>query len=180
MTIKRISPAEAFAMMSDGAILIDVREADEWRREHVAGARLHALSSLEREPPRTDGAAAIFHCRSGNRTAANAQRLAASVPGAKAYLLEGGLEAWRDAGLPVVRDASQPIEVMRQVQIAAGSLVAAGTALGAFIHPGFLAIPGFVGAGLVFAGASGFCGLARLLALAPWNRMAAAPVNGRA
>lgn len=172
MTIRRIQPAEAFAMLSHGAVLIDIREADEWRREHIPAARHHALSAIERRPPRHDGTV-IFHCRSGNRTAANAQRLAAAVPGAKVHLLDGGLEAWRDAGLPTVKDARQPIEIMRQVQIGAGSLVALGTALGILAHPGFHLLSGAVGLGLVFAGATGFCGMARLLAHAPWNRQAA-------
>jgi predicted branched-subunit amino acid permease len=59
---------------------------------------------------------------------------------------------------------------MRQVQIAAGSLVVIGVLLGALVHPGFYALSAFVGAGLVFAGVSGFCGMARLLVLMPWNR----------
>ncbi len=172
MTIKHIQPAEAFAMLSHGGVLIDIREADEWRREHIAEARHHPLSVIERQPPRHEGTV-IFHCRSGNRTAANAKRLAATVPGAKIYLLDGGLEDWRDAGLPTVKDARQPIEIMRQVQIGAGSLVALGAALGFLVHPGFHWVSGAVGAGLVFAGATGFCGMARLLAYAPWNRQAA-------
>ncbi len=102
MTIKHIAPAEAFAMLSRGATLVDIRETDEWRREHVPLASHHPLSSIERNPPRVAGAV-IFHCRSGNRTAVNAQRLAAAVPGAKVYVLEGGIEAWRDAGFPSSR-----------------------------------------------------------------------------
>lgn len=172
MTVRHISPAEAFAMMSRGAMLVDIREADEHARERIPGARHHALSTIERSPPAVEGAV-ILHCRSGNRTSVNAARLAAALPGAKIHVLEGGLEAWRDAGLPTHKDASQPIEIMRQVQIGAGSLVLAGAALGVFVHPGFHALSAFVGAGLVFAGATGFCGMARLLALAPWNRAAA-------
>ena len=61
---------------------------------------------------------------------------------------------------------------MRQVQIVAGSLVLTGVVLGALVSPGFYALSGFVGAGLLFAGASGFCGMARLLAFMPWNRRA--------
>jgi rhodanese-related sulfurtransferase len=176
MTIKHIAPAEAFAMLSHGAILVDIREMDEWRREHIPLASHHALSAIERHPPKASGAV-IFHCRSGNRTSVNAQRLAATVPGAKVYVLEGGIEAWRDAGLPIVRDVKQPIEIMRQVQIVAGSLVAVGTALGVFVHPGFLAVPGFVGAGLAFAGVTGTCAMARILSLAPWNRAALTSAN---
>ncbi len=176
MTIKHIAPAEAFAMLSHGATLVDIREMDEWRREHIPLASHHALSAIERHPPKASGAV-IFHCRSGNRTSVNAQRLAATVPGAKVYVLEGGIEAWRDAGLPIVRDVKQPIEIMRQVQIVAGSLVAVGTALGVFVHPGFLAVPGFVGAGLAFAGVTGTCAMARILSLAPWNRAALTSAN---
>lgn len=176
MTIKHIAPAEAFAMLSHGAILVDIRETDEWRREHIPLASHHALSTIERHPPKATDAV-IFHCRSGNRTTVNAHRLAATVPGAKVYVLEGGIEAWRDAGLPIVKDAKQPIEIMRQVQIVAGSLVAVGTALGVLVHPGFLAVPGFVGAGLAFAGATGTCAMARILSLAPWNRAALTSAN---
>ena len=99
----------------------------------------------------------------------HAARLAAAAQ-CEAYILEGGLEAWRRAGLPVKTDSAQPLELMRQVQIAAGSAVVLGVALGALISPWFYLLPGFVGAGLIFAGATGFCGLARLLQTMPWNR----------
>ncbi len=144
MTVKHIPPAEAFAMISHGAVLVDIREADERRREHVPLSSHHPLSAIGKTPPKAADAV-IFHCRSGNRTTVNAQRLAAAVPGAKVYLLEGGIEAWRDAGLPTVRDSRQPIEIMRQVQIGAGSLVVAGVGLGAFVHPAFYGLAGLVG-----------------------------------
>ncbi|HUH87492.1 MAG TPA: rhodanese family protein, partial [Pusillimonas sp.] len=86
------------------------------------------------------------------------------------YVLEGGLDAWKKAGLPVVVDTSQPLELQRQVQIAAGSMIVLGTVLGATVSPWFYLLAGFVGAGLVFAGVSGFCGLARVLMKMPWNR----------
>ena len=85
-------------------------------------------------------------------------------------MVEGGLDAWRKAGLTVALDRSQPIDIQRQVQIGAGSLVVLGVVLGVLVHPGFLALAGFVGAGLVFAGVTGFCGMAKLLAVMPWNR----------
>ncbi|RZJ93902.1 MAG: DUF2892 domain-containing protein, partial [Brevundimonas sp.] len=74
------------------------------------------------------------------------------------------------ADLPAAVDRKAPLELMRQVQIAAGSLVLLGTVLAWLVHPAFIALSGFVGAGLVFAGASGFCGMARVLAVMPWNR----------
>lgn len=85
-------------------------------------------------------------------------------------MLEGGLDGWTRAGLPIEANLKAPLEMMRQVQIVAGSLVLLGVVLGWLISPIFFALSAFVGAGLTFAGISGFCGMARLLGLAPWNR----------
>jgi UPF0716 family protein affecting phage T7 exclusion len=54
-------------------------------------------------------------------------------------------------------------------------MVVLGVLLGAFVTPGFYILSGFVGAGLVFAGVTGTCGLARVLRMMPWNRRAASP-----
>ena len=89
-----------------------------------------------------------------------------------AFVLDGGLNAWVKAGLPVVANAKAPLEIMRQVQIAAGSLVLIGVLLGLAVTPAWFGLSAFVGAGLTFAGVTGFCGMARLLMLAPWNRRA--------
>ena len=83
--------------------------------------------------------------------------------------VEGGTLAWEQAGLPVVR-GKKAMSLERQVRIAAGSLVVLGTALGAFVHPGFLGLSAFVGAGLVFAGVTDTCGMGMVLARMPWNR----------
>ncbi len=172
MSLKSITPEAASALMRQGAILIDVREPDEHARERIAQARHFPMDRLKAGPLQLDGASAvIFHCRSGNRTALNAQVLAACTA-CEAHVLEGGLNAWKEAGLPVVSDASQPLELQRQVQIVAGSVIVLGAVLGATVSPWFHALSGFVGAGLVFAGVSGFCGLARVLMWMPWNRRA--------
>jgi rhodanese-related sulfurtransferase len=155
------------------AVLVDIREPDEFARRHVRGALSRPLSSFEQAHLKIDaGKDVVFTCRTGMRTGANCQRLAAVVDG-QAYVLEGGVDAWAAAGLPVHEDRKAPLEIMRQVQIAAGSLVLAGVALGVVVHPAFFALSALVGAGLAFAGATGFCGMARLLALAPWNRAGA-------
>jgi rhodanese-related sulfurtransferase len=96
------------------------------------------------------------------------------VTACEAYIVEGGIEAWKKAGLPIAKDRSQPIEIQRQVQIAAGSLVLLGVVLGLAVSPAFYAVSAFVGAGLTFAGFSGWCGMATLLARMPWNRTTAA------
>lgn len=167
MSLPIITPTEAKRLMDQGATLIDIREPDEHARERIAGARNVPLTALDGLPGVTGPV--IFHCRAGKRTADNAERLRQAAQ-CEAYIIEGGIEGWKKAGLPVVADKRQPIELNRQVMIAAGSLVLAGVLLGAFVNPGFYALSGVIGAGLIFAGVSGFCGLAKLLALMPWNR----------
>jgi rhodanese-related sulfurtransferase len=177
--LQTISPERAAELMRQGAVLVDVREADEHARERIPGARHHALSQLDAQNPARPGDdVLIFHCRSGARTRANADRLAASNV-CETYVLEGGIEAWKKAGLPVALDRRQPIEIMRQVQIAAGLFILVGVGLGYLVSPLFYLLSGFVGAGLTLAGMTGFCGMARLLAVMPWNRRAlsAAPAQ---
>lgn len=170
-SLQSISPARSAELIKAGALLIDVREADEHAREHIPGAQHNALSRIgEAMPSHREDNVLIFHCRSGARTRSNAAKLAATAQNCQAYILEGGLDAWKNAGLPVALDRSQPIDIMRQVQIAAGSLVLLGVALGVWVSPVFYALSAFVGGGLLFAGVSGFCGMARLLAVMPWNR----------
>jgi rhodanese-related sulfurtransferase len=179
MTVHTIAPQEAERLMADGAVLVDIREADEHAREHIAGARHLALSKLATADLAAHrGRAVIFHCRSGARTRSNAARLAAKAGDTgEVFLLEGGLDAWRKAGLPTVVDRRQPIELQRQVQIVAGGLILVGTILGLLLSPWFFAVALFVGAGLLFAGLSGFCGMAVLLQRAPWNRAAGDPLH---
>ncbi|ATQ41160.1 rhodanese family protein [Caulobacter mirabilis] len=165
-----LTPTEVAARLADGhVVLVDIREADEFARAHVQGALSRPLSAPGGLPT---GREIVFTCRTGMRTDANADRLAAEVAG-ETFVLRGGLDAWIKAGLPVEQDRKAPLEMMRQVQIGAGSLVLLGVLLGLFAHPAFFAIAGFVGAGLTVAGVTGFCGMARLLAFAPWNSRAA-------
>ncbi len=74
------------------------------------------------------------------------------------------------AGLPVTVDRRQPLELQRQVQIGAGSMAFLGTMFGLFVSSWFFAVPALVGVGVTVAGITGFCGMARILKKAPWNR----------
>ena len=149
MTITALSPEEARTQIALGARLIDIRDADEYAREHIPDAELVPLSAL-------NGGATLH---------ATADETPAQV-----RLLTGGIQAWKAAGLPVAEDKSQPLPLMRQVQIAAGGLVLLGVVLGYGFGSGFFLLSALVGAGLIFAGITGFCGMARLLAVMPWNR----------
>lgn len=166
-----IEPVDLHSMLDRGeAIVIDVREADEYARDHIDGALLVPLSAFDAaKVPADNGRTVVLHCRSGRRSADAANRLlAAGRPVARH--LRGGILAWREAGFPVVENKRVPISIMRQVQITAGSLVVLGVLLAIAFHPLWALLSGFVGAGLVFAGVTGTCGLAAVLARMPWNR----------
>lgn len=157
-------------LQNDEVILIDIREPDEYRREHIQGARLVPLNAIDQHDFEHERQrAVVFTCRSGNRTAMHSARLLAKGF-RESYMLAGGLDGWKKQGLPVHLDRSAPIDLQRQVQMTIGFLALLGALLAWFVHPGFIALSGFVGAGLFVAGLTGFCGMARLIALMPWNR----------
>ena len=165
-----ISPSDAHALLREGkARLVDVREPDELAAIRIPGAEVAPLSVIDwmRIPPASEEQPIIFTCRSGKRTDANSDALQALARG-PARQLEGGIAAWSDAGLPVIRE-SRAMPIFRQIQICAGLLVLLGT-VGGMFWPPLLWISVFVGAGLTFAGVTGFCGLGLLLAAMPWNK----------
>lgn len=172
MTLATLCPADARAVIDAGARLIDIRGADEHARERIPGALNVPLDRISDLP--CDGRPVVFHCKSGMRTAANAVQLGAVARSTPAYILGGGIDAWRQAGQPTIANQSQPLEVMRQVQITTGALVLLGLLLGTLIAPGFFGLSALVGVGLMFAGVTGWCGMANLLRVMPWNRRSAA------
>jgi rhodanese-related sulfurtransferase len=104
MKPKEISPAEAAELVQRGALLVDVREAAERRLGVIPGAAHAPLSALNRaDLGGKPGQPVIFHCRSGGRTTLNAAALKAKAGACETYLLRGGIDAWRAAGLPVER-----------------------------------------------------------------------------
>lgn len=109
-------------------------------------------------------------CRGGKRATAAAEAFIAAGH-ENVHVIEGGIIACEAAGIPV-RKGGDVIPLERQVRIAAGSMIVAGAALGALAAPIFYAIPAFVGAGLIFAGVTDKCGMALMLAKAPWNKNA--------
>ena len=169
-----VDPRTAQRMLAEpGTILIDVREADEHARERIAGAKLIPLSVLTAKEIAELGARrVVFHCKGGRRSLDAATRCASLAQrGIAIHSVVGGIEAWRSAGLGTEINAARPkMSVMQQTQITIGTLVVAGTALGFLVNPWFLALPAFMGCGMIFAGATGTCGLATVIGLAPWNR----------
>ena len=159
-------------LASQEAVLVDVREPAEFAAMHIDGAALLPLSTFSPEDlPATSGnAKLIFQCKSGTRARQAAARSAGVRTGI--WVLEGGIEAWKQAGLPVIQAATPGLhmDVQRQTQFTIGALVLLGTLLGAFLSRWFLVVPGFIACGLMFAGLSGTCMLALLIARMPWNQ----------
>ncbi len=167
--IECISPTQLAAELDAGAAeIVDVREPLEFGSEHIAGARHIPLGELERRIGELPCEAKVtLVCRSGIRATQAAETLKSR--GRPARVLEGGMLAWTAAGLPAVTGRKR-LGIDRQVQITVGTSILACTLLGVALHPGFLVVPGLFGAGLVFAGVTGTCPLAMVLAQAPWNR----------
>jgi rhodanese-related sulfurtransferase len=149
--------------------VIDVREPMEYASGHIAGSLNVPLARIgQTDLPRGP---LVLVCQSGKRSGQALALLQQQGHPEPVTDLEGGIPAWQQAGLPIHRPRNAPLPLMRQVQIVAGSLVLLGVILSQTVAPGWILLSGFVGAGLVFAGLSGFCGMARLLAVMPWNRV---------
>jgi rhodanese-related sulfurtransferase len=173
MSNQTIVPVEASAVVSGGrGILVDVRTPAEFREVHAQGAQLVPLDVLDRKAVETvrgtSPGPVYLLCASGIRATKAAEKLKGAGLD-DVHVVEGGTNAWVAAGLPVVR-GRKTISIERQVRIGAGLLVLISTSLGWFVHPAFFLLAGFVGAGLVFAGVTDICGMAIVLAKAPWNR----------
>jgi rhodanese-related sulfurtransferase len=179
MTITTISPKQLHDVVQSGTPveLIDVRTPVEFREVHVTCARNVPLDQLDAQTLAAgrDGSGQPLYviCRSGNRAQQACEKfLAAGFT--NVVNVEGGTQAWDQAGLPVVR-GRKAISLERQVRIAAGSLVLIGSVLGAFVSPYWIALAAFVGAGLVFAGITDTCGMGLMLARMPWNQVPKSP-----
>ena len=169
-----ISPAQLCLMLAAGSPLelLDVRTPPEFTNAHVPGARLIPLDELKvseflkhHEP----GRRVYVLCQAGGRAKKAIEQFESSGC-FDCVLVEGGTQAWIDAGLPVERAKSKVIPLMRQVQIVVGTLSVIGAALALLVSSWFALLPLFIGGGLLFAGITGTCGMALLLARMPWNR----------
>ena len=169
-----ITPQELAELCKEGKKidLIDVRTPVEYREVHVEIARNVPLDQLDvtaQMQGRNGSASEPLYviCRSGSRGQQACEKFV-KAGFSNVVNVEGGTLACMEAGLPVIR-GKKAVSLERQVRIAAGSLVLLGAAL-SFIHPAFIGLSAFIGAGLVFAGITGTCGMGMILARMPWNQ----------
>lgn len=113
MALQVISPPEADKLLKAGnAVLVDIRETSEYADEYILGAHLEPLSVfpyLTREPKPDE--TVIFMCQSGRRTS-EFNSMLQSAGYAHALVLEGGMEGWKSAGLPISHGHA-PLELER-------------------------------------------------------------------
>lgn len=156
--------------------VLDVRSVAEYRAGHIPGARLVPIDSLTPEavsqtfkrPSLGKEETLYISCHTGPRALQAAERLQQSGF-TNLTLIEGGTRHWEQLGLPVQR-CGNALSLERQVQIAVGSLLVLKVFLGFSVHELFFALTAMIGIGLIFAGVTRWCGMARLISLMPWNR----------
>jgi rhodanese-related sulfurtransferase len=174
MSVRTIAADEVYRLREEGrpVELIDVRTPAEYGAAHAEGARsvpLDALDPRDVMAGRPDGRPLYVICQSGGRATKACEAFAAAGFD-DVFNVDGGTAAWERAGLPLVRGTRRVISIERQVRIGAGSLVLLGVALGWFVHRGFFGLAALIGAGLIFAGVTDWCGMGMILARMPWNR----------
>ncbi len=175
MSVNSITPQRLHELITTGEPieLFDVRTPVEFREVHVTIARNTPLTELDAKKiaaTRSTDSPLYVICKSGGRGRQACEQIIAAGY-SNVVNVEGGTQAWDTAGLPVIR-GQKAISLERQVRIAAGSLVLTGAVLSHWVHPWWIGLSGFVGAGLIFAGITDTCGMGLLLARMPWNNVA--------
>lgn len=169
--LNTVQANEAMDLLTKDTVLVDVREPAEFNTRHIPNAKLHPLGSINADQLAEYGdKTVLIYCQKGLRGQKACEKILQDNPNSKIVNLTGGIEAWQAAGFQTNKGTSNVLPLDRQVQITIGSLVLAFSLLGYFVQANFVFASAFMGAGLLFAGISGFCGLARVMAKAPWNR----------
>ena len=102
-TVTNATPEQVNAWLQAGEILlVDVREANEYAFERIHGALLYPLSTFDPKALPTEGRRLVLQCGSGKRSLMAAHKLQAAGHGDLTHLA-GGIQAWKAAGLPVIR-----------------------------------------------------------------------------
>lgn len=159
----------------DHLVLIDVRTPAEFEELHITGAKNIPLGSLNQdslEKIAPKGCNLLFICQSGGRSSQASQKVDSFGSWNVTNVL-GGTNAAKDAGMPITKGVRTVLSIERQVRVIAGTLVLSGVLLGFLLSSSFFYLSGIVGAGLIFAGLTNFCGMALVLEKCPWNHCSA-------
>lgn len=176
MSHQRIHPIDLISQKDIDLCILDVRTAAEVQAESLPNCihiPLHDLTperlraELDKRSHSTD--VVFLLCQSGRRAEMAANQLEGHIS-PELRIIEGGMNAVKQAQIPLQQTANPVMSLERQVRIAAGFLVLIGVALGTWVYPAFYGVAGFVGAGLMFAGITDTCMMGMLMARMPWNK----------
>lgn len=169
--MKQVTALELKKKLEDHRVfLIDVREPLEHRRESIEGDHLIPLGDLSLERLPEIKGPCVMYCKMGKRSRDACEKLLGQDPSLDLAFLEGGILAWCQEGYPVKKSETRILPLDRQTQIAVGLITFTGTVLGTLMDPILYILPCFMGLGLMFAGTTGWCGMAIFLSKMPWNR----------
>ncbi|GHT95448.1 hypothetical protein FACS1894122_12950 [Alphaproteobacteria bacterium] len=155
-------------LLENDIYLIDVRNTDEYIEEHIEGSKNIPLPILDLNQMEINNKKIVVYCKSGKRGEKAYNLLKSQKPNLQISSLSGGILSWKASDFPT-KAISSTLPIMRQVQILSGALIIIGIAC-TFFSSYCLAIPAFIGCGMMLAGFSGWCGMANLLSLMPWNK----------
>ena len=171
LEMQQITPKELYDLLEKKkACLIDVREPAEHRAQKIEGAQSIPLRQVSSALLPSTSDPIVMHCHSGKRSVEACQKLLEESPDLDVYTLKGGITGWKQAGYATQKAHKQRLPLDQQTQLAAGMIGLSGVLMGAMIEPKFYWIAGFVCSGLIVAGLTGWCGMAKLLARMPWNQ----------
>lgn len=161
-------------MQQQGLIhLIDVRTPAEYGAVHAKGAVNIPLDKLEPSAlAYCNGDPVYFVCKSGIRARKAMEKLTESGF-SNMIEVEGGTDAWVRAKLPVQK-GRKALGLEQQVRLIVGGMALTGAGIVLAGQPAGLALIAFMGLGMVYAGITDTCGMAMMLAKAPWNQNASA------
>lgn len=157
---------------NDEVILIDVREPFEFASQSIKSATNIPLGDIAPHTlPNCEGKMVVMQCRSGKRSLSACKKISEAVgTDIEICNLEGGIIAWNDAGFPTLCSDKKTLPLDQQVQLTIGIILIISSLLGYFVNPSFILVATFIGCGLSFAGLTGTCYLARVIAKMPWNK----------
>lgn len=171
--IRNIDPATAKKWLENNeACIIDVREPYENKERSIKNSILVPLNSIDQEkiPEEFKNKKIIIHCQKGGRATKACEKILSQNPNFDLYNLEGGIINWVNCGNEVECKSINKMSIERQVRLSIGTIIFIGSIFTVFIDEKFIFIPTFFGFALAFTAIINWCGMAKFLALMPWNK----------
>lgn len=151
-------------------IVVDVRTKPEYNQINIQEAINIPLQEIPNHQQELQKYKTVYiHCQSGGRSQKACQMLA-NLQGVEVINIQGGILDWEAQKFPTNKSQKTGYSIIQQVHIIAGSLALISSILSQTVASEWIYLSSLIGAGLLFAGLSGWCGMAHLLQKMPWNK----------